>query len=159
MKSIVIYFSKSGNVKRIATEIAELIKADLKEIISLEKTDGIFGFVKCGFQAVLKKEARIGIVIDDLDRYDLVVICGPVWAGQMSSPVRTFLNKFSSKINNPAFVILHGDEKNKYLNVIKEMSSILSSKQIAYLSLAEKKNGNYSETILDFAKEIAVNLP
>lgn len=159
MKSIVIYFSKSGNTKKVATEMAELIKADLKEIVSLENMNGILGFIKCGFQAVSKKEARIGIVIDDLDTYDLIVVCGPVWAGQMSSPIRAFLNKFSSKLKNPAFIILHSDEKNKYLSVAKEMSSLLTAKHIAYLSLAEKKNGNYSAEILDFAKEIANNLP
>ncbi len=159
LKSIVIYFSKSGNIKKIASETAELIKADIKEIISLENMNGIFGFLKCGFQAITKKEARIGIVFDDLDSYDLVVICGPVWVGHMSSPIRAFLKEFSSKINNPAFIILHIFKKNNYLNVIKEMSDLSKSKEIASLSLPIKKDANYKQEILSFAKQIASNLP
>ncbi len=158
MKSAVLYYSRTGNIKKVASKMAEIIKGDLKEIICLENTSGLFGFIKCGFQASTKKEARIAQIFDELKDYDLVIVCSPIWAGNMSSPVRAFLNKYGSSIQNVAFLVMHADKKANYREAIREMSKICGKTQVAYLSLAQDNESDFGEQLFGFAKKIADNL-
>lgn len=158
MKSAIVYFSRTGNVKRAASKMAEITQGDLKEIVCLENTNGVFGFIKCGFQAAKRKEARIAQIFDDMNDYDLVIVCSPIWAGNMSSPVRAFLNKYGSSLQNVAFLVMHGDGKNNYREAIREMSKICGKTQVAYLSLAQNKDSDFGEELFEFAKKIADHL-
>ena len=158
MKSAVVYFSRTGNVKKVASKMAEIVKGDLKEIVCLESTAGVYGFIKCGFQAATKKEARIAQMFDDMKDYDLVIVCSPIWAGNMSSPARTFLKKYGSSLQNVAFLVMHADKKNNYREAIREMSKICEKTQVAYLSLTQNKDSDFSEELFGFAKKIADHL-
>lgn len=159
METAVIYFSRSGVTKKAAENMAKIIKADLREIVCLEKSEGFLGFMKAGYQAMTKKEARISLVFEDVKKYDLVIVCSPVWAGNLCSPARAFLNKYGRQLNHTAFILTHGDKKNNYINIIKEMEKLIDNKAIAFASLVSDENSDYSSELLSFAKRIAENLP
>ena len=105
MKTIIIYYSLTGKTKKLAESLAKKLKSDIEEITEKKRKRGLF---KSGFEAALKLKPRILPLKSDLSKYDLVVIGTPIWAGNMSSPVRSFLSKYKDKISKSAFFCTHG---------------------------------------------------
>jgi flavodoxin len=153
VKIAVVFYSKSGKSKKVAEILAKKLGADLKEIVSLQKRNGIIGFIKSGYEAAKKKYARIGIVFDNAESYDLCFIVGPVWAGNMSSPIRTFITNFANKINKVGYVFLHAGPEDKERGIGFEMDEILGVKHIAYLSLCDKNEASFESILENFAQE------
>ncbi len=103
--SIVVYYTWSGNTRKIAKIIASLVGADIQEI--LPETPYTKNYNKAVEQA--KKEIREGFhppikKMDlDLSKYDVVYIGTPIWWSTIAPPVATFLSKndFSGKTIMP----------------------------------------------------------
>ena len=91
MKPLIIFYSRTGNTKKVAEEIASLLKADIEEIIPLENYLGIWGYIKACIEAIFKKTPLIKKSGKNLTSYNLIIIGSPLWAGTMASPVRTYL--------------------------------------------------------------------
>ena len=58
MKSLIVYYSRTGNTKNIAETICRKLGADIEEIID-HKTERGFGFLLSGNEAFLKKTVPI----------------------------------------------------------------------------------------------------
>jgi flavodoxin len=84
MKSLVVFYSRSGKTKQVAEKITELLKADLEEVIDLKSRKGIFGWLSAGKDASKKNGATIAAIKKQPAQYDLVILGTPVWAGKMS---------------------------------------------------------------------------
>jgi flavodoxin len=128
MKTLVVFYSRTGNTKRAAKDIAENIKSDVDEIIDKKSRKGIFGWLGGGRDAFKKKLTDIRYKKDPAE-YDLVIIGTPVWAGTMAPAVRTYLIK--QKIKKVAFFCTYGGNKGKSFI---EMENLVS-KPIAVLDI------------------------
>jgi len=93
LKSLVVYYSRTGNARFIAETIAAEIGADIEEVIDLKKQNGIFGFLSGGFAARLGKETKIAPTTKSPSSYDLVIVGTSVWAGRPSPAIATYLKK------------------------------------------------------------------
>jgi len=94
MKSIIIYYSFSGNTKKVTQVLAEYLKAKGEvEIIELKdlKEDGKF-LSQCR-KAFYHKTADIQEVNMDLSGFDLICIGTPVWAFGPAPAINTYLDK------------------------------------------------------------------
>jgi len=136
MKTLVVYYSRTGNTKEVAIKKAKEIGADLHEIKTPVKTKGFIGYMRCAFQSLRQKKIPINVP-PNLSDYDRVVICTPVWASKMSAPVYSFLKEYGKDIKTAEYVILHADKHNRYENVMDDMDKILEKKRIAGESIAK----------------------
>ncbi len=95
MKTLVLYYSKTGNTKHIAEIIAKEVKADILEIQREKDIKGTgFGmYMKGGFEAMTKRKAKIKPFEKDLQKYDLIFLGSPVWAWSMNPAVRSMLTE------------------------------------------------------------------
>ncbi len=145
MKTLVIFYSRTGTTRKVAKAISKALKSDIKEIFPKREFKGFFGFFRGGFEAVMRKTPKIK-PLKKLE-YDLVVIGSPVWAGNMASPVRTFLTK--QKPKKVAFFATSGGDIGK---TFSEMQKI-SKKPIAIFNLktTQVKKGF---TITPFIKKL-----
>ena len=105
MKSLVAYYSRTGNTKTVAEAVADSLNADVEPISSDTEGKGTGRLV---MQALFKVQARIGQTTKDPSLYDVVVVGTPVWAHTISSPVRTYLAKNKSKFKSVAFFCTYG---------------------------------------------------
>lgn len=141
MKALVIYYSRSGNTRKVAEAIAEALRADveveLEEIVDTKKRKGVFGFIVAGKDAALKRTTTIEPIKADLSSYDLVVIGTPVWAGTVASPVRTFLSKHGSNVKQSAFFCTTGGTGIK--GALRVMEELCGKTPAATLGFTEKK--------------------
>lgn len=93
MNALVVYYSRTGRTRKAAEEIASALSADLEELRDNKKRSGPIGFIKSGIEARSGRTVNLEPLSHDPATYDIVVVGTPVWAGTMSSPVRTFLQE------------------------------------------------------------------
>jgi len=103
MKCLVVYYTRTGNTKKLAEIICEKLGGVLQPIISRKRFRGPWGFLYAGFMSRMKKLPEIEPVGKDIRGYDLVVVGTPVWASTMAAPVRTFLSRYKNEIQRVAF--------------------------------------------------------
>ena len=153
-KTLVVYYSRTGNTKKIGDEIARRMKAEVEEIITLKDRKGIKGYIVSGFEASKKRSASIEKIKEDPKDYDLVIIGTPVWAWNISSPIRTYLEKKKDSFNKVAFFCTQGGSGDK--KSFEEMEALTGKKPVAVLTLRTKEvaKGEYAEKVKEFIKQL-----
>lgn len=106
-KTLVVYYSASGNTERVAKDIAETSGADLFEIEPQEPyTDADLNWTNSGSRVsrehndeTLRNVPLKTAEVPDWDSYDTVFIGYPIWWGIAAWPVNGFIeaNDFSGK--------------------------------------------------------------
>ncbi|MDD5450273.1 MAG: flavodoxin [Candidatus Omnitrophica bacterium] len=94
MKSLVVYYSNTGNTRKVAKILIEALKAKGEaeglELVALDEAKSFMGQCSRAFQ---HKKAKIAEVNFDLARYDLVCVGTPVWAFGPAPALNTYLDK------------------------------------------------------------------
>lgn len=111
MKSLVVFYSRTGNARFVAQTIAAEIGSDLEEIIDLKKRNGLIGFLGGGFDARLGKETKIGPTQKSPVDYDLIVVGTPIWAGRPTPAITTYLKKTDLSGKKVAVFLVQGGKK------------------------------------------------
>ena len=85
-----IYYSRSGNTRAAAEEIAAALDAELAEITDAQDRSGLKGYFRSGLDAMRRTVQPIDPLQTErpLTDYRLVILASPVWAGRCASPVR-----------------------------------------------------------------------
>lgn len=81
MKTIVMYYSYTGNAKRIAQQMAEKMGAELYEIKEQKRPGTVSAYIFGSFQAMRQKTTPITPLSVDLSAYDKIIFVAPIWAG------------------------------------------------------------------------------
>jgi flavodoxin len=143
MKSLVVYYSRTGTTKKVAEIIAQKIDADIEEIIDKKSRKGVLGFLSGGKDAVTKAATSIEEPKKNPDDYDIVVIGTPVWAGTMAPAIRTYLN--IRKIKKSAFFYTSGSGKGS--RVFADMLDLIVDTNLVDkfgIKTVDVKSGNYN---------------
>lgn len=113
MKTIVISYSLTGNNKTLATSVAEALGAEHRIVTEDTPRTKITIMV----DLLLNRTPEVQPSIDNLKDYDLVIFMGPVWMGQVATPLRAYFNQFRSCKGKYAFISISGgsDEGNPNL--------------------------------------------
>ena len=154
MKILVVYYSRSGNTKKLAEDIAKNLKADTEEIVDLRPRKGVLGFFKSGRDSLLRRETEIKKSIKDPSKYDLVLVGTPVWAGNITPAARTYVRCNKDKFGKVAcFCTMGGNSPRKAFDEIKK---IIGKTPLATLHARSKLiNKNIHKDILgDFINKI-----
>lgn len=99
-KTLVVYFSATGNTWAVAEEIARLTGADLYEIVpAVPYTDEDLNYNNndCRANQEMKDASArpaIGNEAIDVSSYDVVFIGYPIWWGTMPRIINTFLDMY-----------------------------------------------------------------
>ncbi len=134
---LVIYYSRTGNTKKIAEKIANSLSCEMIEIKPLSSYKGIIGWLRAGFQAVKRKIPKIESINVNLNIYDLVILGTPMWGGNLSSPIRAFLTENIDKIKKIAFFYCSGGEGTD--QIFEEFKDLTQIEPIATLGVPQKE--------------------
>jgi flavodoxin len=149
MKALVVSYSRTGLTAKVAEAIAKELGCQHDEIRDTIIRAGPLGFLRSGFEAAMKVCPVISVKKDPA-RYDLVVIGTPVWAGTMSSPVRTYLDDNNARFKKVAFFCTSGNGNGE--KIFAEMAGLGWKKPMATLALFSKDvaTGNFGENVKKF---------
>jgi flavodoxin len=91
MKSLVIYYTRTGKTKFVAETVAAELGADIEEIVDLKKREGKLGWIASGRDAMQKKQTEITPTTKAPCDYDLIVLGTPIWAWAPTPALRTYV--------------------------------------------------------------------
>ena len=100
---LVAYYSNTGNNRFLAGKIAESLNAEIIEIIPTVR-----GQVLLMFLSFLGVGINPRIKDLNIEDYSRIILCGPIWSGTLISPLRGFMGKYRSKIQDLIFVTCCG---------------------------------------------------
>ena len=152
MRVLVAYYSRTGNTRFVAKAIAQSLEADIEEIKDGKSRMGVFGFLRCGYEAIFKKLIDIEVSEKNPEEYDLIIVGSPVWAGRLSSPVRTYLHLHCHKFKNVAFFITYSIGSGKVFSQMEE----LCKPPVATLEVKDEEieSGEYMKKVEEFVVNI-----
>ena len=131
-----IYYSRTGHTRKAMEEIAGALGAELVEITDGVDRRGLVGALRSGRDA-MRRECRPLKPFQTeqgLDKYRLVIIGTPVWAGRCSSVVRGFLKQHGKKLRQAAYLITRYSE-DRYEQVFGQMDQYTPCGHQAAVSL------------------------
>jgi len=154
MKSLVVFYSRTGTTKKVAETIAYFTKANIDEIITEKDRKGLIGFLLSGKEALFKPPAKIKETKKNPMEYDVVIIGTPVWASKLSSPVRAYLEKNKGLFKKIAFFCTKSGSSN--IKTFAEMKKICTKKPKAVLELntSQVKKDKYLKDVKDFVAKL-----
>ena len=94
-KYLVLYYSQTSNTKAVAEQIANLLNADIEEIVATQPYDGDFQATieRCIQERELGVKPEIQPLTADISQYDVIFIGYPVWFGTYAPPVAAWLDQ------------------------------------------------------------------
>jgi menaquinone-dependent protoporphyrinogen IX oxidase len=161
MKILIAFYSRTGNVRRVAQVIAEALASanveasvDVEEIIDKKDRSGALGAVGGGRDATLRRATEIEEPKHDPAAYDLVIVGTPVWAWTMTPAVRAYLERQRERLPAVAFFSIAastGAEK-----TVAAMVRLVGKEPRAMLSLT--RGHGLGDEILEHARRFAAGL-
>jgi flavodoxin len=143
LKSLVVFYSRTGNARWVAETVAAQIGADTEEIVDKKKRGGVLGYLGGGSDARRGKKTEIEPTKRSPADYDLIVIGSPIWAGRATPAITTWIKKNNLADKQVAvFFVQGGKNKSQGLEQMKTLLSI--SNYLGVLSLIsplENKEG------------------
>lgn len=132
MKTLVVYFSKSGNNKYLAEKFALDLNGDIEALtpfvggLPLQMLFSLIGF-----------GPGIHTVENPVSEYDRIIVCGPIWAGHPAWPNRSFLKKHGGDARKIFYATCCGggdaekDGRFGYARVFREVEKLAGAKMVA----------------------------
>jgi flavodoxin len=153
-KILIIYYSRTGKTKNAAEKLKEELNCDIEEIYDRTSRKGIFGFLKSGHDAMKGKLTAITGEIKDVSDYETIVICTPIWAGHVSSAIRTYIMLNKDKFKKVTFLST-GAGVNASA-VFSDMQEICQLEPITKVLISAKdiKEEKMEKKLIEFASKI-----
>ena len=155
MKTLVVFYSRSGTTKRVALDVAKALNADIDEVIDKKSRKGILGFLRAGYDATRGKTTEIEFEKDPSD-YDLVIIGTPVWNGRVTPAIRTYLLRNRERIKRAAFFSTCAGRPRKCLG---QMEEILGQEPLLKKVLVRKRLDEGTEELVNELKTLMGSTP
>ena len=142
---LVVYFSRMGYTKKRALEAADRTGAEIYEVRAAERTRGTLGFWWCGRYGMHRWPMPIEDIGVQLEKYDHVTVCSPVWVFNLFAPMREFCKKASGRIRSADYILVH-HQKSLYANAADEMDRLLGLKDTPAVSVCCRE-GRYLKQV------------
>lgn len=142
---LVVYFSRMGYTKKKALEAADRTGAEIYEVRAAERTSGTLGFWWCGRYGMHRWAMPIEDIDVQLEKYDHVTVCSPVWVFNLCAPMREFCKKASGRIRSADYILVH-HQKSLYANAADEMDRLLGLKDTPAVSVCCRE-GRYLKQV------------
>jgi len=138
-QTLIMYYSKTGKTKIVAEELKVLIPD--ARVVEIKSDVGIMKAVM--WQQLFNRNACNEPIAVDLEKYDRVILCSPIWLQKISSPMRTIINTVpmeGKKVNLFVVCAGHFGESGQ-----KKLKNQLASKKIDCESLSIIKSGSKTD--------------
>ena len=95
MKTLIVYYSLEGNTAYAAEKIASALGADTLRLepVKAYPDSGFRKFFWGGKSAVMAETPELQPYDFSADAYDRIIFGFPVWAGNVTPPIRTFIKE------------------------------------------------------------------
>ena len=158
MNVAVVYFSLEGNTKYVAEKIASELNADLIPLIPVKEypTGKVSKYFWGGKSTTFREKPKLETYQFDHQKYDLIVLGTPIWAGTFAPPLRTFVrdNQMTGK-NVALFASCSGGSTDKcFADLTKEIAGCSVISTLRLVDPVKNARLETDEKIADFCKRL-----
>ena len=153
--ALVVYFSRTGYTRRIAEDVARAIGADCEAIREPAPRTGFLGYWRSAREAWREATIEIEASSRNPRDYALVVLGTPVWAGNVSSPLRAYIARHKRDFGRVALFCTQGGSGAQ--KVLQRMAELCDQRPVAtaFFADAEIDRGLYTGKLDAFAAALA----
>jgi flavodoxin len=139
-KTLILYYSRTGNTKMCCEALQKELGADLIEIKDLKNRDGGWGFFTGALGSMFNVHTNIDPLNPDLSPYKNIIIASPIWTGTLSTAIRTLIDKnlFDNK-QVVMFTTTNAAEKEKYIEKSKARAANNGAQVVGYYQVVVKR--------------------
>lgn len=158
-RSLVVYFSRSGNTERVAQSIQSQTDADIFEIVPATPYSDDYDTVLDQAQAEQSENARPAIAgrVENIADYDVIYVGYPIWWGDMPMLLYTFFDSYdlSGKTIAP-FCTSGGSGLSGTVDAIKELEP--NAEVTEGLHIGSGASSGAEQAVSEWLSEIGVEL-
>jgi flavodoxin len=101
--NLVAFYSLTGHTRALAEEIRAACAGRLEEILETRPRRGLTGETRALFDSMLRRSPAIAAPDADPAQFDMLFLGGPVWAGRIAAPVRSYARLYGRRARRVAF--------------------------------------------------------
>jgi len=130
MKTLIVYYSHTANNEKLAHELQQKLNCDILKIEELKKRTMLTIMLDLMFSRhpAIKTNAHV------LTGYEHIIFIAPIWAGQIASPLKTFLANEKSGIKSYSFITVCGGGGQR-VRITKQLFRMLQKEPVAVTEL------------------------
>ncbi len=111
MKAVVIYYSFTGNTRLVAEMLARDLGSELVEF-TCPAYRGALGGLRQFWDIFTRGTPEISLPVHAVEKHDLVIVAGPVWAARPAPPLRSLVkSRLGQHEKLAVFVTCNGTSK------------------------------------------------
>jgi flavodoxin len=133
---LVVYYSRTGYTRTVAGDLVAALHADVDQLDDARDRCGIWGYLRCAREALKKRTVQLVQPAYDPSRYDVVVLGTPVWAGNISSPLRSYVAAHKAKLKQVAFFCTQGGSGAE--KVFRDLGELCGQSPLATLAIKDR---------------------
>ena len=139
-KTLILYYSRTGNTKLCCEALQKELGADMIEIKDLKNRSGGWGFFTGAVGSMFDVHTDIDPVKPDLSPYKNIIIASPIWTGTLSTAIRTLIdkNRWDGR-RVMLFTTTNAAEKEKYIEKGKARVAQRGAQVAGYCQVVVKK--------------------
>lgn len=142
MRTLIVYYSRTGTTRKLADALAAELKADVGEIRCDRYRPGGLRYLRAGYDSLNGNMPPIELPQKNPSEYDLVLIGAPVWTSYPALPIRAYLDNSPELPARIALFLTHGGHSPPE-KTVEMMTSLLPRQIEAALTLsADEVNGD-----------------
>jgi hypothetical protein len=131
MKIVVISYSLTGNNEALANSIAKDFAVEHIKITELNPRN----MVAIVLDLIFNRTPRVQPIPQNLEKYDLILFVGPVWMGQVATPLRAYLTYLKLNPRKYAFISISGGADGANPKLAGELINRTGEKPVALIDL------------------------
>ena len=160
MKTCIVCYSLTGNVKYAAEKAARLLEADTLRIDTVKPYPdrGLAMFFHGGKDATFGSTPKLKEYTFEPGGYDRIVLACPVWVGKIAAPMRTFITENMEILREKEIYVLlcfSGGGDDKAMADLEKLLGEVSIKESVVLTDPKKRPSPENEKKLaDFVARL-----
>jgi flavodoxin len=124
MKSLIVFYSHSGNNEKLAYRLKELVGCDIYKISEVKKRKTISILIDLLFKRT-PKLATPTICVKD---YDSIIFVAPIWGGKIASPMKAFIEQEKNNFAKYFYITLCNSGIGQKEKIVEQLNSIVQRK-------------------------------
>ena len=151
MRTLVVYYTRTGNTRTVAESLAKGLDCDIEEIGDNKKRTGFIG--STGAYLNPRAVTTIKDTKYNPKYYDPIILGTPIWWYTYAPAVTAYLNRFREHLKKAAF--FYTCDANVNIKALWDMEKLLGMAPVATLGIESGsiRNNTFEKKVRRFVKE------
>lgn len=136
MRQLLLYYSNSGNNKKLARFISKRYNIEAVEVKEIRKKRNMFTIA---MDTIFSRRPKIEPLTAEFSIYDRVYIIAPLWMGKIASPMLTALQTYGNKIQSYSYITLSGGPEESKEKTEQTLNTLIKKENHSMLGFSIKE--------------------